>query len=106
MYLQFGFDFDRSQMKLDWGALKKRRDAYVQRLNGIYDRMLAGSKVNIIRGEAKFSAPNAVSVADKGTCNTIYIQYIHTCIESYTHPIYIHRPIREEVSIYLTLLLW
>jgi len=64
--LQFGFDFDRSKLKLDWGTLKKRRDAYVQRLNGIYDRMLAGNKVNIIRGEAKVSAPNAVTVAGKG----------------------------------------
>ena len=64
--LQFGFDFDRSQLKLDWGLLKKRRDAYVQRLNGIYDRMLAGNKVDIIRGEAKFAAPNAVTVGGKG----------------------------------------
>ena len=75
--LQFGFDFDRSQLKLDWGILKKRRDAYVQRLNGIYDRMLAGNKVDIIRGEAKFAAPNAVTVEGKGVK---HFQFKRTCI--------------------------
>src|SRR5262245_1770017 len=38
----------------DWGALKVKRDAYVGRLNGIYERNLANDKVELIRGFARF----------------------------------------------------
>ena len=70
IFSKFGFDFDRESLKLNWGALKAARDAYILRLNGIYDRMLGNSKVTIIRGAAKFSGPNAVSIGEKGVPTT------------------------------------
>lgn len=34
----------------DWKAIKEARDAYVYRLNGIYDRLLKNSGVEVIHG--------------------------------------------------------
>ncbi|TYZ58540.1 hypothetical protein PybrP1_009558 [[Pythium] brassicae (nom. inval.)] len=45
-----------------WGDLKARRDAYVTRLNGIYERNLANSNVDLIRGSAAFNAQGNVVV--------------------------------------------
>lgn len=36
--------------KFDWPFLKEARDSYVKRLNGIYERNLANSGVQVIRG--------------------------------------------------------
>ncbi len=38
----------------DWAGMKKKRDDYIKRLNGIYARNLENSKVEVIEGEAKF----------------------------------------------------
>jgi glutathione reductase (NADPH) len=38
----------------DWAALKRGRDAYVERLNGIYARNLAAKGVTHIKGRARF----------------------------------------------------
>ena len=37
----------------DWGLLKARRDAYVKRLNEIYERNLDKRNVTLVRGQAK-----------------------------------------------------
>jgi glutathione reductase (NADPH) len=46
----------------DWPLLKEKRDAYVQRLNGIYERNLAAKGVAYIRGAARFLDKGAVEV--------------------------------------------
>jgi glutathione reductase (NADPH) len=46
----------------DWSALKKKRDAYVARLNGIYARNLAAKGVAHIEGRAKFLDAHTVEV--------------------------------------------
>ena len=48
------YGFDVQGVSFDWARLKQRRDAYLQRLNGIYDRNLQSSKVDRITGFAKF----------------------------------------------------
>jgi glutathione reductase (NADPH) len=48
---------------LDWKTLKTKRDDYVARLNGIYERNLANSKVELVRGYARLTGPNTVDVA-------------------------------------------
>jgi len=67
----FGFEFDQSSLKLDWVSLKAARDAYVTRLNGIYDRMLGNSKVQIFRGLASFSGPHEVKVTGNDNTQTV-----------------------------------
>ena len=49
----------------DWGALKKRRDAYIVRLNGIYNSNLKKRGVTYIRGTARFVDANTVAVDGK-----------------------------------------
>ena len=44
--------------------LKVRRDAYIQRLNGIYLNNLSKSKVELIRGEGTFVDKNLVAVGN------------------------------------------
>jgi glutathione reductase (NADPH) len=44
----------------DWPALKTRRDAYVQRLNGIYESNLAKQGIELIRARARFADAKTV----------------------------------------------
>jgi glutathione reductase (NADPH) len=46
----------------DWAELKRKRDAYVLRLNGIYERNLAAKGVTYVRGAARFVSSHAVEV--------------------------------------------
>ena len=43
----------------NWGLIKDKRDAYVKRLNGIYERNLNKEKVDYLFGYAKFVNANA-----------------------------------------------
>lgn len=46
----------------DWAELKRKRDAYVLRLNGIYERNLAAKGVTYVRGAARFVSAHTVEV--------------------------------------------
>jgi glutathione reductase (NADPH) len=46
----------------DWPLLKSKRDAYVLRLNGIYERNLAAKGVEYVRGAARFVDAHTVEV--------------------------------------------
>jgi glutathione reductase (NADPH) len=46
----------------DWPALKRKRDAYVLRLNGIYERNLAAKGVTYVRGAGRFLDKSTVEV--------------------------------------------
>ncbi len=46
----------------DWHALREARDAYVARLNGIYEANLERRGVALLRGRARLTAPRAVEV--------------------------------------------
>ena len=61
--VHYGFDLALSGH--DWGALRVARDAYITRLNGIYERNLANRKVELVRGHAAFAGPNEVRVGDR-----------------------------------------
>ena len=56
----FGFDIDIRGH--DWGTLKERRDAYIERLNGIYERNLANKDIEVIRGEARIVDRHRIEV--------------------------------------------
>jgi glutathione reductase (NADPH) len=59
-----GYGFDIALQGHDWARLKSARDAYVQRLNGIYESNLAKSKVTLLRGWGRLSAANTVTVGE------------------------------------------
>lgn len=56
----YGFDID--YQGFDWSQLKKKRDTYIKRLNGIYDRNLEASKVTRINGWGRFKDSKTVTV--------------------------------------------
>ncbi len=57
-----GYGFEIMGKTHDWRALKEARDAYVLRLNGIYERNLARRKVELARGFARLAGPRTVEV--------------------------------------------
>eukprot|EP00640_Fibrocapsa_japonica_P001026 CAMPEP_0113943548 /NCGR_PEP_ID=MMETSP1339-20121228/25961_1 /TAXON_ID=94617 /ORGANISM="Fibrocapsa japonica" /LENGTH=513 /DNA_ID=CAMNT_0000948451 /DNA_START=144 /DNA_END=1685 /DNA_ORIENTATION=- /assembly_acc=CAM_ASM_000762 len=58
------FGFDGVSGTLDWAKLKKSRDAYIERLNGIYMNNLKNSGVELITGTGKFVGPKEVQVGE------------------------------------------
>ena len=59
----YGFDVDVKGH--DWTALKQRRDAYIERLNGIYENNLDKRGVTYLRGHARFVDANTVDIDGK-----------------------------------------
>ncbi len=59
------YGFDVTLNGHDWSAVKERRDAYVLRLNKIYENLLDNSKVDYLAGSARFVDAHTVAVGDK-----------------------------------------
>ncbi len=58
------YGFDVAVNGHDWGAVKTRRDAYVARLNAIYEKLLDKSKVDYIAGSARFVDAHTIAIGD------------------------------------------
>ena len=69
----YGFNF--SDVTFSWPKLKVARDAYVKRLNGIYETNIDKSGITLIHGMAKFKSAAEVEVPGAGvyTANHILI---------------------------------
>ncbi len=59
------YGFDVTLNGHDWAVLKERRDAYVNKLNDIYQNNLDKRSVSLIRGAAHFVDRNTVRVGDE-----------------------------------------
>lgn len=57
-----GFGWPANSPKLDWARLKSRRAAEILRLNGVYENLLDGSGVTLLRGRARMASANEVVV--------------------------------------------
>lgn len=57
----YGFNVEHTA-PFDWTTFKHKRDAYVKRLNGIYERNLNNDKVEYLHGHARFLSKNQVEV--------------------------------------------
>jgi glutathione reductase (NADPH) len=60
-----GYGFDVEVAGHDWPSLKKNRDAYVHRLNGIYAKNLAARNIEYVAGMGRMDGANAVVVGDR-----------------------------------------
>ena len=60
-----GYGFNIDHPTFDWEGLKKRRDAYISRLNSIYQKNLESSQVDIFRGRASFESPDTIRVGSR-----------------------------------------
>ncbi|HEY2145995.1 MAG TPA: glutathione-disulfide reductase [Steroidobacteraceae bacterium] len=59
------YGFDVKPGENDWPLLKRKRDEYVLRLNGIYERNLGAKGVAYVRGAARFVGEHTVEVNGK-----------------------------------------
>ncbi|KAF2235145.1 hypothetical protein EV356DRAFT_445574 [Viridothelium virens] len=67
----YGFTVEQTK-PFDWTTFKHKRDAYIKRLNGIYESNLHKDKVEYIHGRAHFLSPKSVEVKlDDGTLQNI-----------------------------------
>ena len=93
----YGFTVEQSA-PFDWPSFKKKRDAYVKRLNSIYEKNLSNDKVEYLHGRAHLTSPNSAEVAlDDGSKAVINAKKIllatggypklPTTIEGYEHGI-------------------
>lgn len=58
----YGFEI-KEEPAFNWPYFKKQRDAYVKRLNGIYENNMNKDEIEHIKGRAKFVAKDEVEVA-------------------------------------------
>lgn len=59
------YGFDLTLARHDWALLKRKRDAYIERLNGIYAGNLERRKVMLVHGRAKLTSAHTLMVADQ-----------------------------------------
>ncbi|MCB1326324.1 MAG: glutathione-disulfide reductase [Spirochaetales bacterium] len=69
-----GYGVRVSEPQLDWSLLRQGRDAYVERLNGIYAGNVTRENITYLEGEASISDPDRVRVAESDyTCRHLLI---------------------------------
>jgi glutathione reductase (NADPH) len=79
----YGFSVQETA-PFDWTTFKQRRDAYIHRLNGIYERNLATDKVEYVHGWAKVLSRNQVEVTqDDGTKSVVNAKKILIAVGGY-----------------------
>jgi glutathione reductase (NADPH) len=67
----YGFSVE-STAPFDWPTFKKKRDAFIKRLNGIYEKNLVNDKIEYIHGRAHLTGKNEAEVVlDDGSRQTI-----------------------------------
>ncbi|RDH46808.1 glutathione-disulfide reductase [Zooshikella ganghwensis] len=59
-----GFGWSIGEKDFDWSVLRQNKDKEIQRLNGIYQRLLENAGVTIINGQARFIDEHTVEVGD------------------------------------------
>jgi len=70
----YGWDIPLDQVSFDWPTLVANKNKEIERLNGIYGRMLENAGVTVIEGTATLSDPNTVVVGDRSyTANHITV---------------------------------
>ncbi|MBJ6138949.1 glutathione-disulfide reductase [Marinobacter litoralis] len=61
----YGWNIPSEDVSFDWPTLVANKNAEIERLNGIYGRMLENAGVTIIEGTASIVDPETVAVGDK-----------------------------------------
>ena len=60
-----GYGFDVELQGHDWGMLKRQRDAYILKLNGIYERNLEQRRVALLRDLARFEGAHRLLIGER-----------------------------------------
>jgi glutathione reductase (NADPH) len=82
----YGFNVSETA-PFDWTLFKNKRDAYIKRLNGIYERNLEKDKVEYVHGWAKLVSRNEVEITQKdGTKSVVRAKKILVATGGYPTP--------------------
>ncbi len=65
LQLARGYGFDVEVRGHDFAALRQRREAYIERMRGVYAQHLAKDNVELINGRATLTGPREVSVGER-----------------------------------------
>lgn len=69
-----GFGWDSQVSELDWPRLRDNKSEEIQRLNGIYERLLVSAGVEVLSGHARFVNAHTVEInGEKITAKNILI---------------------------------
>ncbi|NXE00611.1 GSHR protein, partial [Chaetorhynchus papuensis] len=60
------YGFETPRVKFNWRTIKDKRDAYVRRLNDIYENNVKKAHIDIIRGYGKFTADPEPTIEVEG----------------------------------------
>lgn len=71
-----GFGWDVPEPRFDWGRLKANRAREITRLNGVYEQLLAGAGVQLLRGWAQLVDGHTVKVRTAGGEETFSARHI------------------------------
>lgn len=61
----YGWSLPKDQVRFDWARLVANKNAEIERLNGIYARMLENAGVTVIEGTARLADANTIVVGDQ-----------------------------------------
>ncbi|KAI8075336.1 uncharacterized protein B0P05DRAFT_442973, partial [Gilbertella persicaria] len=81
-----GYGYTVGPFKFDWATIKQKRDAYIKRLNGIYDTNAQKEHVEQFYGHARFTDPHTLSVKREGA-DPVELKGKHILIATGSEPI-------------------
>lgn len=84
-----GFGWTVPSPSHDWGRLIAAKDAEIKRLNGVYERLLAGRGVTLVRGRAELVSGSEVRVRGADGEHTVRAKHVLVAVGG--------RPSRPEV---------
>lgn len=81
-----GYGYEFGEVKFNWAIIKNKRDAYIKRLNGIYDTNIQKENIEHFHGHASFVNETTITITKEGS-EPIEIQGTHILIATGGHPI-------------------
>jgi glutathione reductase (NADPH) len=81
-----GYGYEFGDVKFDWSVIKAKRDAYVKRLNGIYDANAEKEHIEHFHGHATFVNSSTLNITRDGT-DPIEIKGKHILVATGGHAI-------------------
>jgi len=74
-------------MPFDYGIFKRKRDAVIQRLNGVYERNWSSEGIDLVRGTARFTGQNELEVEVENGAGKARFTAPHIIIATGGHPL-------------------
>lgn len=85
LHMAEDYGFAAQTTNLDFAEFKQRRQAYIERLNGIYARNLDNKKVSLLSGYARFVDAHTVAIETEEGVQTVTAE--HICMATGGRPI-------------------